>query len=703
MRLLRHLRVKMEDDVTGGAWLHLPAYQALALISGGTYLKDGRRLLAEYLDACVVPSKHRPDAEASAAACRWDPIVLVCVSRLARQELAALAGKGNSVDLKALEALVLPALALYEHCRGPTAARLLLLPAEQAELRPHLHRLGSPAGIKKAAAPPRGIEGRWLALRNKWGRESAAIEEMLKLEGLEKVKDEALLLYSQINAERNVPKDKRIPQSLNFTFFGNPGTGKTTMARLFGQHLHELGCRPSDNFEETTGENAARMGPKDFSDLVDQADGGVLFIDEAHALCEGDPKSSKAVITVLQTAAENKRDSLTVILAGYKDEIESKLYASDPGFKSRFRSVNFEDFTMPELRTILKRRIEHYKWTLEDPRVVDVAARRVARGRGVKGFANARTCRTALERAYQAALDRGDTVQEFKTVDWLGAPPTPDTVPALAAALDELERKTGMSRIKHEVKQLVQIAQINYERELEGEPPIVMPLNRLFFGNPGTGKTTTAVIYGKILKGLGVLSDGTVELKQPADLMGSHVGETAQKTAALIDNCRGKVLLIDEAYALNDGTYGREALDTLVSKVHNAPGDDIAVIMCGYEEQIKKMLLDQNPGLQRRFPIASAFVFEDFSDQELREIMVRNAEVDRLVLPRGVADAAVKILAKQRAKPNFGNAGAVNPRAFFFDKAWNCGVCAMPCLGVLWINRVEHCCFSLVLSVCGSF
>ena len=71
-----------------------------------------------------------------------------------------------------------------------------------------------------------------------------------------------------------------------------------------------------------------------------------------------------------------------------------------------------------------------------------------------------------------------------------------------------------------QIRQLVQTCQINYERVLNGEKPLEMPLNRLFLGNPGTGKTTTAVLYGKILKGLGILSDGAVELKNPVDLMG---------------------------------------------------------------------------------------------------------------------------------------------------------------------------------------
>lgn len=165
-----------------------------------------------------------------------------------------------------------------------------------------------------------------------------------------------------------------------------------------------------------------------------------------------------------------------------------------------------------------------------------------------------------------------------------------------------------------------------------------------------------AKLYGRILAALGFLSDGSVELKTPSDLTGSAVGETAEKTSAVIENTRGKVLVIDEAYALNEGMrgYGREALDTLVSKVHNKPGDDIAVIMCGYEAQMRKLLLDQNPGLQRRFGLDSAFRFDDFTDDELRRILVALAEKDGLVLPRDQANAAVMLLAKQRSRPNFG-------------------------------------------------
>ena len=111
-----------------------------------------------------------------------------------------------------------------------------------------------------------------------------------------------------------------------------------------------------------------------------------------------------------------------------------------------------------------------------------------------------------------------------------------------------------------------------------------------------SGKTTCAKIYGQGLKALRLLSDGSVEIKTASDFIGDKVGESQTKTAKNISLCQGKVLVIDEAYNLDDNMYGKQAIDTLVEKVMGFPGEDIAVILIGYEKQMLKMLRDQNPG-----------------------------------------------------------------------------------------------------------
>ena len=207
----------------------------------------------------------------------------------------------------------------------------------------------------------------------------------------------------------------------------------------------------------------------------------------------------------------------------------------------------------------------------------------------------------------------------------------------------------------------MQLATVNYQRELASEPPHLIPLNRLFLGNPGTGKTTVATIYGRILKGLGYLSDGSVVVKTPSDLIAGAVGGTEEKTAALLEVCKGKVLVIDEAYALHEGMYGARAIDTIVSKVQNSEGDDIAVLLLGYEPEMLKMLRESNPGLQRRFSPESAFRFADFTDDQLEALLRSNAATVGLCWAKpSVCKAAVQLLVRERIKPNFGNAGAVN-------------------------------------------
>lgn len=133
----------------------------------------------------------------------------------------------------------------------------------------------------------------------------------------------------------------------------------------------------------------------------------------------------------------------------------------------------FEDFDTQELKEILSKSIERYKWSLKDQSLLDVCARRLSSGRGAKGFANARTVRKLIETAYQRALDRGaQDSRVFLVEDFLGAPPDAEHSHALVLALKDLEKRKGMMQIKNEIKKLVKNARTNYDRELKGEKPI---------------------------------------------------------------------------------------------------------------------------------------------------------------------------------------------------------------------------------------
>lgn len=227
-------------------------------------------------------------------------------------------------------------------------------------------------------------------------------------------------------------------------------------------------------------------------------------------------------------------------------------------------------------------------------------------------------------------------------------------------ALVELERLPGLRSVKQSVKGLVSLALDNRSREEEGRTVQDVSLHRLFLGNPGTGKTSVAKVYGALLRELGLLSKGNVEVVGASKLTGSYVGSTAAIVNALLDSNKGCVLVIDEAYSLSQSIYGKEALDTLVERVQGTPGEDFAVIMCGYGDEMEAMLRNCNSGLARRFRMEDALRFEDYDDAVLVEIMQKMASDRGLKMKSSVAVAAVEtVLSKERSKKNFGNAGAV--------------------------------------------
>ena len=163
----------------------------------------------------------------------------------------------------------------------------------------------------------------------------------------------------------------------------------------------------------------------------------------------------------------------------------------------------------------------------------------------------------------------------------------------------------------------------------------------------------------RVLKCLGLLTRGDLLDKTASDFIGQVVGESAQKTNAILALAQGNVLLIDEAYGLNDQLYGKQALDTLVEKVSGQVSADIAIIMIGYEDQLREMFRKQNPGLSRRFDASHPIRFGDMSDEELLQKVAQRFRERKLLAPIEVKRAIVRQLAKERALPNFGNAGAV--------------------------------------------
>ncbi|KAI0459614.1 P-loop containing nucleoside triphosphate hydrolase protein [Xylaria acuta] len=511
-----------------------------------------------------------------------------------------------------------------------------------------------------------------------------AIDSLMQMIGLQTIKKEFLTIKARVDTTVRQGVDLK-GDRFGAALLGNPGTGKTTVARLYGQFLSSVGVIPGSHFEETTGSRLAHDGIQGAQALLDnllQNGGGVFFLDEAYQIVSSSSLGGSQVLDFLLAEIENHTGKIVFVFAGYRKQMEA-FFAHNPGIPSRIPiGLDFQDYEDNELLNIMHRELDRKfsgRMKVEGGAgglYMRLASRRIGCGRGREGFGNAREVHNVLAIILRRQADRlhrqrqqGDNPDDLvlRKIDIIG--PEPSRAISSNKDWQRLNNMVGLKSVKQSIQVLVDRLQENYERELNEQPLIGCSLNKVFVGNPGTGKTTVAKLYGKILEALGLLSNGEVVIKNPADFVGSALGQSEKNTKAILEATKGKVLIIDEAYMLASGMsdtgetsdpYKTAVIDTIVAEVQSTSMEDRCVLLLGYQGQMEDMFRKVNPGLARRFPMASAFVFEDYDDSALRSILDLKLKQQGFRAGEVAKQVCISVLGRARNRPNFGNAGEVD-------------------------------------------
>ncbi|PVI03012.1 P-loop containing nucleoside triphosphate hydrolase protein [Periconia macrospinosa] len=517
----------------------------------------------------------------------------------------------------------------------------------------------------------------WERQKRVEGASNAAIDDLMALTGLEEVKEKFLDIKAKIETVTRQGIDMKKERMGMFL-------GKTTVARIYAQFLGSVGALPGKEFVEVTGSGLANEGVAGTKKMIEglvKAGGGVFFIDEAYQLTSGNNYGGKNVLDFILAEIEDRRGTVAFILVGYVKEME-KFFEHNPGFDSRMpHRLTFADYSDQELLAMLNAMIERKyggSAALEGGGhglYARILVRRLGRGRGAEGYGNAR----ALENVWAQVTERqasrlrkervaGGSPDDllFTKEDLIGREPSGAIKDS--AAWKELQSLIGLEKVKNSVKSLIDAIQRNYHRELKELEPLGFTLHRVFLGGPGTGKTTVAKLYGSILADMGLLSKRDVVVKNPSDFVGAALGQSEENTRKVLKAAAGKVLVIDEAYGLDAGgrvggghkdPFKSAVIDTIVAEVQNTPGEDLCVLLLGYQEQMEDMINHSNPGLARRFRLPDAFYFDDFSDADLMRVLDLKLRKQGLKTTKDARRTAIDVLARERDRPHFGNAGAV--------------------------------------------
>ena len=467
-----------------------------------------------------------------------------------------------------------------------------------------------------------------------------AIRKLESLVGLEEVKKQildhtALVKLNRLRASKGL-YNKMPPMHMVFT--GNPGTGKTTVAKHIGEIYHSIGVLSSGHVVET--ERTKLVGEfigvteKNTMNAINSASGGVLFIDEAYNLfMEASDKKDfgmRALETLLTSLSVDDSD-LIVIMAGYTGEMKRMLEAN-PGLKSRFPYIfHFDDYTPEQLMQIGKKVLEEEHFTIT-PEAERKLAKYVIHEYDHKDehFGNGRFITRLIKSHIIPSLSRrlltkpveDISVEEMTTIEECDIP---DVVAAeckpreldetvLTESLERLNGLTGLRNAKQALNDYVAISRLRHSQGTLKITPQALCWD--FIGKTGTGKSTVAELLGMMLLGLGILKRGHTVCVNADELTGE---DSYQVLLRAIREAKDGLLFLDmDAPAAKD-----LKLDYLRMWIFNKLRElQQTTALVFAQVKASEDMIAQNLATNGIATYDKCIVFDDFTAQELSDILV---------------------------------------------------------------------------------
>ena len=468
---------------------------------------------------------------------------------------------------------------------------------------------------------------------------------------------------------------------MHMVFTGNPGTGKTTIAKYLGEIYHSIGVLSSGHVVVT--DRSKLVGEfigdaeKNTLNAINSASGGVLFIDEAYNLFVGGRGDKKdygmRVIETLLTYLGSDDTDMIAILAGYTGEMNTMLEAN-PGMKSRFPYIfQFEDYTPEQLMQIGKKVLEeeNYTMTKEAERKLakyviyeyDHKDEHFGNGRFITRLITTNIIPSLSQRLLERPVDQ-ISIEEMTTIEACDVPDVKskeyelrdmdETI--LTESIEKLNSLTGLENAKKALNDYVAISRMSHQQKSLKITPQSLCWN--FIGKTGTGKSTVAEILGKILQGLGILKRGQTVCVNADELTGDDSYKVLER---VVKEAKDGLLFLDMD-APNIKNVNSDHLRMWIFNKLRELHQTTALVFA--QVNVSEDMIAQNLATNGIAAYGNSIVFNDFTNEELTEILASLLNSEYQLNIASDAKASVQQFI-EKAKANETKESPVNARTIF--------------------------------------